>query len=246
MTIVELLERNARLWPEDTALVEINPDQPETRRVTWHDFELVEPTAKQKHYRREITWSVFNEKSNRIANMLRSHNIGKGSKVAILLMNCIDWLPIYFGILKTGALAVPMNFRYASNEIEYCLKLSESNMLIFGPEFIGRVEEIVDHIPDVALVYAGPGCPVFADDLTELINESSSSFPPCDLSEDDDAAIYFSSGTTGFPKAILHKHRSLIHSARVEQAHHGQTKDDCFLCIPPLYHTGAKCTGSAA
>ena len=240
MTIVELLERNARLWPEDTALVEINPDQPETRRVTWHDFELVEPTAKQKHYRREITWSVFNEKSNRIANMLRSHNIGKGSKVAILLMNCIDWLPIYFGILKTGALAVPMNFRYASNEIEYCLKLSESNMLIFGPEFIGRVEEIVDHIPDVALVYAGPGCPVFADDLTELINESSSSFPPCDLSEDDDAAIYFSSGTTGFPKAILHKHRSLIHSARVEQAHHGQTKDDCFLCIPPLYHTGAK------
>ena len=240
MTIVELLERNARLWPEDTALVEINPDQPETRRVTWHDFELVEPTAKQKHYRREITWAVFNEKANRIANMLRSHNIGKGSKVAILLMNCIDWLPIYFGILKTGALAVPMNFRYASNEIEYCLKLSESNMLIFGPEFIGRVEEIVDHIPEVALVFEGPGCPGFADDLTELINESSSSFPPCSLSEDDDAAIYFSSGTTGFPKAILHKHRSLIHSARVEQAHHGQTKDDCFLCIPPLYHTGAK------
>ncbi|MBQ2042221.1 MAG: AMP-binding protein, partial [Firmicutes bacterium] len=56
----------------------------------------------------------------------------------------------------------------------------------------------------------------------------------------DDAAIYFSSGTTGFPKAILHAHRSLIHSARCEQAHHGQTHDDIFLCIPPLYHTGAK------
>ena len=240
MTIIELLERNAREWPNDTALVEINPDQPETRRVTWHDFELVEPSAKQKHYRREITWAVFDEKANRVANMLRSHGIGKGKKVAILMMNCIDWLPIYFGILKTGAVVVPMNFRYASNEIEYCLNLSESNMLIFGPEFIGRIEEIADKIPHVALVFEGPGCPSFADDLVELINESSSSFPKCELTEDDDAAIYFSSGTTGFPKAILHKHRSLIHSARVEQAHHGQTKDDCFLCIPPLYHTGAK------
>ena len=240
MTIIDLLERNAREWPDDVALVEINPDQPETRRITWHEFELVEPSVKQPHYRREMTWAVFNEKANRIANMLRSHKVGKGSKVAILMMNCIDWLPIYFGILKTGAVVVPMNFRYAASEIEYCLKLSESNVLIFGPEFIGRIEEIADRIPNVALVYEGPGCPSFAEDLVELINESSSSFPPCELSEDDDAAIYFSSGTTGFPKAILHKHRSLIHSARVEQAHHFQTKEDCFLCIPPLYHTGAK------
>ena len=240
MTIVHLLERNAREWPEDTALIEINPDQPETRRVTWHEFELVEPGERSPYYRREITWAVFNEKANRIANMLKSHGIGKGNKVAILLMNCIDWLPIYFGILKTGAVAVPMNFRYAAGEIQYCLDLSDSDMMIFGPEFIGRVEEIADQIPDVALVYLGPGCPTFADDLNELINESSSIFPECELTEDDDAAIYFSSGTTGFPKAILHKHRSLIHSCRVEQAHHGQTKDDCFLCIPPLYHTGAK------
>ena len=240
MTIIDLLERNAREWPDDVALVEINPDQPETRRVTWHDFELVEPSLKKQHYRREITWAVFNEKANRVANMLLSHGIGKGKKVAILLMNCIDWLPIYFGVLKTGAIVVPMNFRYAANEIEYCLNLSESNVLIFGPEFIGRVEEIADKIPQVSLIYTGAGCPSFADDLTELINESSSLFPECKLTEEDEAAIYFSSGTTGFPKAILHKHRSLIHSARVEQAHHGQQKNDCFLCIPPFYHTGAK------
>ena len=189
MTIIELLERNAREWPNDTALVEINPDQPETRRVTWHDFELVEPSAKQKHYRREITWAVFDEKANRVANMLRSHGIGKGKKVAILMMNCIDWLPIYFGILKTGAVVVPMNFRYASNEIEYCLNLSESNMLIFGPEFIGRIEEIADKIPHVALVFEGPGCPSFADDLMELIGpqklqgvDTSFDFPDGDYS----------------------------------------------------------------
>ena len=60
------------------------------------------------------------------------------------------------------------------------------------------------------------------------------------LTEDDPAAIYFSSGTTGFPKAILHNHRALMSACLTEQKHHGQTRDDVFLCIPPLYHTGAK------
>ena len=240
MTIVDLLERNARQFGSDTALVEINPDQPETRR-TWHEFELVEPTHRHRHYRREITWSVFNEKANRTANMLNLGGVGKGKKVAILLMNCIDWLPIYFGILKTGALAVPLNFRYSSDEIEYCLDLAEADVLIFGTEFVGRVEAVADKISQKCrLIYLGAGCPAFSDDYGDLVSECPSTYPECTLSEEDDAAIYFSSGTTGFPKAILHNHQSLIHSCRVEANHHGQTKDDCFLCIPPLYHTGAK------
>ncbi len=57
-------------------------------------------------YRREITWGVFDEKANRVANMLLSRGVKKGDKVAILLMNCLEWLPIYFGILKAGAIAV--------------------------------------------------------------------------------------------------------------------------------------------
>ena len=59
------------------------------------------------------------------------------------------------------------------------------------------------------------------------------------LSEDEDAAIYYSSGTTGFPKAILHHHQSLTQAAEMEAVHHGTTHEDTFLCIPPLYHTGA-------
>ena len=70
--------------------------------------------------------------------------------------------------------------------------------------------------------------------------ECSSLFRRPALTEDDDAAIYFSSGTTGFPKAILHSHRALMHACVTEQNHHRQTHEDVFLCIPPLYHTGAK------
>ena len=240
MTIVDVLEQNARSYSDEVALVEINPEEKEVKRTSWMEADLVEPNPMHS-YRREITWQVFDEKANRFANLLIKRGIKKGNKVAILLMNSIEWLPIYFGILKTGALAVPLNFRYASDEIKYCLDLSESDVLVFGPEFIGRVEEIADEISKKRLLFfVGQNCPTFAEDYNTLTANCSSSFTKIPLTDDDYAAIYFSSGTTGFPKAILHKHMSLMHSCKCEQNHHGQTHDDVFLCIPPLYHTGAK------
>ena len=240
MPITNLLEENCKKYGEDICLVEINPEVKEIRRVTWKEYELMEPSP-LSHYRREITWNVFNEKANRFANLLLGKGIKKGDKVAILLMNCLEWLPIYFGILKTGALAVPLNFRYTPEEIEYCVNLAEVNILVFGPEFIGRVEEIADSITkNKLLLYVGDNCPSFAEDYNSLTANCSSQTPSIPLTDKDNAAIYFSSGTTGFPKAILHNHESLMHSAKVEREHHGQTKEDIFLCIPPLYHTGAK------
>ena len=240
MPITDILEKNCRLYGEDVALVEINPEMPETKRTTWKEFDLIEP-SRAAYYRREITWNVFNEKANRFANLLVERGIKKGEKVGILLMNCLEWLPIYFGILKTGALAVPLNFRYSADEIKYCVELAEIDILVFGPEFIGRVEEIADEISKGRLLYfVGDGCPGFAEDYNAHTANCSSQSPKIDVNDDDDAAIYFSSGTTGFPKAILHNHESLMHAAKAEQNHHGQTKDDVFLCIPPLYHTGAK------
>lgn len=240
MPITELLEQNCKLYGNDVCLVEINPEVRETRRVTWKEYELIQPTQ-STHYRREITWNVFNEKANRFANLLLNLGIKKGDKVGILLMNCLEWLPIYFGILKTGALAVPLNFRYASDEIEYCVNLADVDILVFGPEFIGRVEEIAENISkNRLLMYVGDNCPTFAEDYNSMTANCSSQSPNITLTDLDDAAIYFSSGTTGFPKAILHNHESLMHSCKVEQNHHGQTRNDVFLCIPPLYHTGAK------
>ncbi len=240
MPITNILEKNCEMYGNEICLVEINPQLPETRRITWKEYELMEPT-KSSYYRREITWNVFNEKANRFANFLLSRGVKKGDKVAILLMNCLEWLPIYFGILKTGALAVPLNFRYSSDEIDYCVGLADVDILVFGPEFIGRVEEIADTLSrNRLLIYVGDNCPTFAEDYTTLTADCSSQKPNITLTDDDDAAIYFSSGTTGFPKAILHKHRSLMHSCMVEQNHHATTHDDVFLCIPPLYHTGAK------
>lgn len=241
MPITQLLERNASVYPNDVALVELNPEIQEKSRRTWREYALVEGNP-LCHYRREISWRIFDEKANRVANMLLARGIKKGDKVGILLMNCLEWLPIYFGILKTGALAVPLNYRYTAEEIRYCVDLAEVNILLFGPEFIGRVEEIADEIGKnrILLFVGGVMVPTFAESYDQQVNNYSSVAPGVELSDEDDAAIYFSSGTTGFPKAILHAHRSLMHAAQVEYIHHRQTRDDVFLLIPPLYHTGAK------
>ncbi len=241
MPITEILDKNATLYPDDVALIEINPkNEAEGARVTWRDYSLIEAKPDEA-YRREITWKDFNKKANRFANLLMTRGIKKGDKVSILMMNCLEWLPIYFGILKAGAIAVPLNYRYTAEEIKYCVNKSDSEFVVFGPEFIGRIEEICHRMPKVKMwLYAGEGCPTFAESYESLIQYCSTHAPKVEISDDDYGAIYFSSGTTGFPKAILHKHESLVHAARVEQNHHSQTKDDVFLCIPPLYHTGAK------
>lgn len=237
--ITELLERNAREWGDDIALVEV--DTPDSgRHTTWRDAELVESVT-ERPYRREMTWRTFDEKANRFANFLLSRGFKKGDKIAILLMNGLEWLPIYFGVLKAGCMAVPLNFRYTAEEIRYCLDLADAEALVFGPEFIGRVEQIADQMPRVkARLYVGEDCPVFAESYHSLVGYCVAKSPAVPMFPEDEAAIYFSSGTTGFPKAIVLQHRCLLHSCRVEQAHHGQTREDVFLCIPPLYHTGAK------
>ena len=241
MPITKYLESNAEKYANDSALLELNPEVKDTRLMTWKEFDLTQPEPNLP-YRREISWRIFNEKANRCAHYLLERGVRKGDKVGILLMNCLEWLPIYFGILKTGALAVPLNFRYASDEIDYCLNLADISVLFFGPEFIGRLETISEKIMNRRLlIYVGEGLtPTFSENYISSVMNYSSENLDIELTDDDEAAIYFSSGTTGFPKAILHKHRALMHSAAVEQQHHGQKKDDVFLCIPPLYHTGAK------
>lgn len=240
MPITDLLERNSKLYGEEVALIEINPEIHENARVTWKEYSLIQPTS-STYYRRDITWSVFDEKANRVANLLQGRGIRKGQKVAILLMNCLEWLPIYFGILKAGAIAVPLNFRYTAEEIDYCVKLADVDVLFFGPEFIGRIEQIAEDLgKERLLFFVGDSCPTYADDYLFLVSNCSSSAPKILITDEDPAAIYYSSGTTGFPKAILLKHAALLQSAQMEAVHHKTTKDDVFLCIPPLYHTGAK------
>ncbi len=223
MLITEILARNARMYPHQTALVERDP-------------------AAGK--RTEITWRQFYQRANRLSQALLAKGIGKGDRVVQLMTNCLDWLPIYFGILATGAWAVPLNFRFTAGTIERCVATSQAKVLVFGPEFIQAVETVKERLDRHVghYIFAGPEklCPQYAETYTGLLRSQAPAAPRVELDLADEAALYFTSGTTGSPKAVLLTHRNLEAACYVENNHHRIVHSDNFLCIPPLYHTGAK------
>lgn len=223
MLITEILARNARMYADEVALVERAPAI--NRRV-------------------EMSWRQFDQESNRFANALIAQGIKKDDRVIHLLMNCLEWLPAYFGILRTGAWAVPLNFRFEAEIILGCCQLTEPKVLLFGEEFIERISCVKDELDrfDKHYLFVGPDekCPAFAVTYDSFVAGFPVTDPAVSLEITDDAALYFTSGTTGPPKAVRLTHRNLEHACYIENQHHGQTHDDNFLCIPPLYHTGAK------
>ena len=222
MLVTEILARNARMYGDDVALIERDPSH--NRRV-------------------EITWSDFDRDANRLANALAARGVGKGSKVIHLMVNCLEWLPAYFGILRSGAWAVPLNFRFTSDEILYCAETAEADTIIFGEEFLDRVEAIKPSLGWIShFIYTGAPdtMPDYAECYEDILAESPPDDPGVSIGLLDEAALYFTSGTTGAPKPILLTHRNLESACIIENRHHNQTREDNFLCIPPLYHTGAK------
>ena len=223
MLITEILARNRRMYGQETALIEREP---------------------ARGNRREITWTAFDREANRFANALMQKGVRKGDKVVHLMMNSLEWLPTYFGILRTGAWAVPLNFRFEAEVILACCTLCEPKVFLFGEEFIERVAAAKEKLDRTVhhYVFIGPqeSCPAFAEHYDDFVRSASEHDPAVALEINDEAAIYFTSGTTGLPKGVLLTHRSLEHAAYIENRHHNQTHEDNFLCIPPLYHTGAK------
>ncbi|GAB6904307.1 AMP-dependent synthetase and ligase [Desulfosarcina cetonica] len=224
MLITEILSRNARQYGDEVALIERDP-VPGTRR--------------------DISWTQFDAQAHEVARALSACGIGKGDKVVLLLMNCLEWLPIYFGILRTGAWVVPLNFRFGAEDILYCTTLAEARVMFFGEAFIDRIARVKPALDGSVhtYVFVGPaekrpdGAEAYAAFLNNAATRPS---PDVALGPADSAALYFTSGTTGRPKGVQLTHRNLAFACQVENQHHRQTHADNFLCIPPLYHTGAK------
>lgn len=223
MLITEILEKNAKLYGQEIALIEREP---------------------ANNLRRHITWTEFDSQADCVANALKAAGIQKGDKVIQLMMNCLEWLPVYFGILRIGAWAVPLNFRFQAKDILYCAEISEAKAVFFGPEFIDRIEKIKHKLDKwiKTYIFAGPenSRPQGTQSLSEILSSGCREKLSIPLELHDEAALYFTSGTTGKPKAVLLTHCNLAFSCSVESRHHHQTHEDNFLCIPPLYHTGAK------
>ncbi|MFC2038861.1 class I adenylate-forming enzyme family protein [Chloroflexota bacterium] len=220
MNLAEMLAENARIYPDESALVELVPS---------------------KSVRKEITWKEFDERANRIATALIDRGIKKDDKVIHWMMNSINWLEAYFGIIKTGAWAVPLNFRFSSEDLKYCADIAGAKAMIFGEEFTDRVEAARPSLGTISdFIFSGHSLPDGMEAMEEVISKSSFEPPGIMLNGEDACGLYFTSGTTGMPKPILITHSNMESSAITENRSHYLTHEDNFILIPPLYHTGAK------
>jgi acyl-CoA synthetase (AMP-forming)/AMP-acid ligase II len=219
MNISEMLAKNARMYPDDTALIELKPGA---------------------GARREISWRQFDDRVNRLANALTGRGVKKGDRVIHWMFNSISWLEAYFGIIRTGAWAVPLNFRFTANDFKYCADIAGAEVMILGEQFVERVESIRAELPGIRhYILDGQPRPEYMEDFERVAGEASPHPVELALKDDDGCGLYFTSGTTGAPKPILLTHKNMECAAITENRHHYQTRDDNFILIPPLYHTGA-------
>ena len=219
-TISDMLTRNATMYPDDTALVELKPSE---------------------NIRKEITWKELDERANRVANALVDRGIRKGDRIIQWMMNSINWLEIYFGIIRTGAWAVPLNFRFTSRDLKYCADIAEAKAMILGEEFTERLQAVRSQLPAIQHhILVGGNVPRDMDEYENLISNSSSTPVGVELDDEDGCGLYFTSGTTGAPKPIFLSHNNMVCAAITEQSHHYQSREDNFVLLPPLYHAGAK------
>ncbi len=217
--IGEILARNGRMYPNDVALVERIP-------------------AEKKRW--QITWKEFDDRANKFSNVLTAKGIKKGDKVVHFMNNSIDWLVAYFGIVRTGAWVVPLNFRFTAEDLKYCCDVAEPKLLVYDQEFVPRVDAARDQLTAKDYIVVGNEPPAYAERYSDLMDKAPATPLNVELTHDDPCGLYFTSGTTGQPKPILLTHKNMICACITENAHHKQTRKDNFILIPPLYHTGAK------
>jgi acyl-CoA synthetase (AMP-forming)/AMP-acid ligase II len=216
VTVVDLVARNARLFPDSIAFVEVRP---------------------VSKVRKEITWASFNERMHKIAQVLMAKGIRKGMKVALLGRNSINWLETFFGILETGAWAIPLNFRFTDKDIQYCAGIGEPSLFICDEEYASRIRQMKSDLPTVhTFISLGSEVQPGLENMEFLMQDMPATPAFVELSGEDECALYFTSGTTGAPKAVLHAHRSLIVASITEATCHDWKFGDRQLMMSPLYH----------
>lgn len=211
---------NALKYENKTCLIERNPS---------------------KNQRRELTWKEFNDQVNRVANFLnRTLGIKKGDYVLHLLNNSLEWIVTYFGIIKLGAIVIPLNFRFIGKDIQYAAEISEPSVFILGEEFLKEVRPIKKDLETVkSFVVVGEGSPSGMIPYSDMVSSGDVAEAIVDVKDGDDLALMFTSGTTGNAKPVVHTHGSLNATAAGNGMSFPLDIDDNYLIVHPLYHSGA-------
>jgi len=200
-----------------------------------------------------FTYGRINEGINRAAHLLQETGLRKGDRIAVLALNCMEFLEIYFAAAKLGVIFVPLNWRLTPPELEYQLNDCGARLLLFHDSFLGNVGAIRERIAveaDKFLFLASgsptlpgfepPGCPAWAEDYLALVKGRPAVEPEPDppVLFHDPLAIVYTSGTTGNPKGAVLSHEQTYFKNFQVGIYTDATADDVLIAQMPLFHSG--------
>lgn len=200
--------------------------------------------------KKPVSFRQANSTANKVANSLIKAGIAKGDKVAVLMPNSDDYVAVWFGILKAGAVMVPVNTAYKADFLQYILDSSDSKLLFIAEEYLDRMPPIKNRIKGLerVVVWTRGGKAKFdrhgfrfakMKSYADFIKGSRSAEPGVEVVFTDYARLMFTSGTTGRSKGVMRPSAADYSSARncAEIMDLGPS-DVYFTCLP-LFHSNA-------
>ncbi len=202
-----------------------------------------------------VSYGEVNSRSNRVANALLARGVQKSESVSVMLPNCEEFLPVWYGILKAGAVMSSINTAYKGDFLSWTINLVEAKKLIISDVFLERLDFIIKELPLLEHVIVmqtgaqeGPDPSLKWEPLSAIMDSPDNEPDGVEYSWIDDARIMFTSGTTGRSKGVIKQNAADYFSARglleVVSKTSGRSiedlADDTFFSCLPLFHSNAQ------
>lgn len=191
-----------------------------------------------------ISFAELNQRCDGVANGLKQSGVQAGDRVALLMNNCAEFIESYFAIAKIGAVVVPLNWRLVADELEFIIKDSGSQTLIYGEEFSDLATELYSRGDKTDLSRwfqvssSSEGEINFSTDYNQM-RDADRSVTQILGGDDDMLYIMYTSGTTGLPKGVVHTHNTTMWALLTISVSIDGRDGDVYLAALPLFHVGA-------
>lgn len=191
--------------------------------------------------RRALTYREWNARACRLANALLDLGLAKGDRVALLAYNRFEWMELYIGLAKAGLVAVPINFRLVTPEIEYIAEHCRANAIVVQDDLVPQVEALRDRLPirNDAWIHIGERTPRSWTAYEALVERGAPREPGIEVKPTDTWALMYTSGTTGKPKGVIRNHQGMALISLVTALDMGLTRDDMALLVMPMCHANS-------
>ena len=193
------------------------------------------------HGDQTVSFEQMNIFANRVANSFLEMGLNRGDRVIIMLDNCLEWLFIWFGLSKIGAIAVPININHRGTVLAHMINSTDAKVLVTKKEYIEFIQNINVQPNDIILLIIGCDEHPSLDPLMEKISykdflTDSTLAPEAEIKHYDPMAIMYTSGTTGMSKGVLQPNYQYVWCGQNVASSLDMRPGDVFYCWFPLFH----------